>query len=121
MFIEVQTQSKKRKMKTKHKLNYTKENISLESPQYPYDLGPDLDQELDIHLADVHVNSNSNEKYGNEAEVDDRVNEYRYPTSMKVAKLNYSGLPRELEDEPWRQEDEQNECDEHWSPVRHLG
>ena len=71
-------------------------------------------------LADVHANSHRKEKYGDEAEEDDGVDKNGDAAGLKVAELDHSVLAGELEDEPWGQEDEQDDRNEHRPPVRHL-
>ena len=73
-----------------------------------------------LKLAYVHVNSHGKKKNGNEAEVDDGVDEYGHAAGLEVAELDHSAIARELEDEPRRQKDEQDDGNEHRPPVRHL-
>ncbi|CAA7404680.1 unnamed protein product [Spirodela intermedia] len=70
--------------------------------------------------ADVHVDSDRQQEDGNEGEVDDCVDHDRQSAGLKVAELHELALPRQLDQQPRRQQDEEHHRDEHRSPVRHL-
>lgn len=66
------------------------------------------------------MNANGEEEDGNETEVDDGVDQDGGAAGLEVAKFDHPILAGDLEDEARREQDEEDDCHEHWAPVRHL-
>lgn len=71
-------------------------------------------------LAGVDVNTNSNEENGDEAKVNDGMDQDGNPTGLHVVKLDHSAIPRQLKQQPRRQQHKQHHCYHHWTPIRHF-
>ena len=65
------------------------------------------------------MDADGEEENGDESKVDDGVDHDGDSAGLEIAELHESALPRELEKQPRRQQDEQNDRYEHRSPVRH--
>lgn len=67
----------------------------------------------------VHVYSNSHQEDANESKVEDGVNQYRHSTCLKVAKLYHLAFTRNLDQQPWSQENEEHHRHKNWPPISH--
>ena len=67
----------------------------------------------------VHVYSNSHQEDTNESKVEDGVNQYRHSTCLKVAKLYHLAFTRNLDQQPWSQENEEHHRHKNWPPISH--
>ncbi|KAK8619036.1 hypothetical protein V6N13_133005 [Hibiscus sabdariffa] len=65
----------------------------------------------------MYVNANCDDQDGDYAEVYYGMNQDGYPTCAHVSKLYHSSPRRQLEQQPWRQEDEQAYRDKNRSPI----
>lgn len=66
------------------------------------------------------MNTNGNEEYGDESEVDDGVDQYGYSARLHVCKFHRSAIAWQLEQQPWRQQHKQHHSYHHWPPICHL-
>ena len=70
-------------------------------------------------LASVDVNANGDEEDGDEAEVDDGMDENRGTTSMHVTELNDLASAWDLKQKARAQQHKEQHSYNHWAPVRH--
>lgn len=67
-----------------------------------------------------NVNANGDEKNGDETKVDDGVDENRDGAGLHVDELSHSVFPRQLKQNSWAQNNEQNYSYQNRPPIRHF-
>lgn len=72
------------------------------------------------HLTSVNMDANGDEKDGDEAEVDDGMDQNRRPACMHASELHHPVFSRNLKQQPRRQQHEQHHRYQHRSPIRHY-
>ncbi|KAK3020559.1 hypothetical protein RJ639_046909 [Escallonia herrerae] len=73
-----------------------------------------------FRLSGIDVDADGNEEDGDEAKVDDGVDKDRNPARLHITELHHSPLPRNLIQQPWRQQHEQHHRHHHRPPIRHF-
>lgn len=71
-------------------------------------------------LVGMDVDADGNEKDGDDAKINDGMNQNREAACMHVPKLHHSASSRQLKQQPWRQQHKQHHRYQHWSPICHL-
>ena len=66
------------------------------------------------------MNTDGNEKDGDETEIDDGMNHNGSPTGLHVPKLNHSSPPGNLKEEARAQQHEEHHSYHHGPPIRHI-
>lgn len=72
------------------------------------------------NLVCVDVNADGNEKDGDDAKINDGMNQNGEAACMHVSKLHHSTSSRQLKQQPRRQQHKQQHRYQHWSPICHV-
>ena len=77
-------------------------------------------RDVGLDLAGGDVDTNGDNEDCDETKEEDAVDQYGDTACLHVCELNHPALPRELEQQPWRQHYKQHKRYYHRSPICHL-
>ena len=71
-------------------------------------------------MTKIGVDVETNQEERNKAEEEDGMDDNGSAAGLKTTELQATVVPRNLEQKPRRQKDEQHRRHKHWSPIFHL-